>query len=142
MKRLVNGAEVELSTEAEVVRDGNRLWVRTTNGVFSAVAVRQGDQVLVSYQGRQWTVERPRPDRRAVDGDHDGDLVAPMPGSVVEVAVAVGQSVAEGDRLVVVEAMKTHQSLFTPFDGTVESIGVSVGDQVREGQLLVRVAKT
>jgi len=141
MKRLVDGVEVELSTDAEVVRDGDRLWVRTAEGVFSAAAVRRGDQVLVSYRGRQWTVERPRPDRRAVDGDHDGDLAAPMPGSVVEVAVSVGQSVSEGDRLVVVEAMKTHQPLFAPFDGVVESVGVSVGDQVREGQLLVRVAK-
>lgn len=62
-----------------------------------------------------------------------------MPGSIVEVRAVEGQAVERGDKLVILEAMKTQQSFEAPFAGTVTSLPVSTGDQVVEGQLLALV---
>jgi acetyl/propionyl-CoA carboxylase alpha subunit len=59
-----------------------------------------------------------------------GSLLAPMPGVVVRVAVAVGDRVAAGAVIVVLEAMKMEHSVVAPVDGTVTEIGVVAGQQV------------
>ncbi|EBA10637.1 Methylcrotonyl-CoA carboxylase alpha chain [Roseobacter sp. CCS2] len=67
-----------------------------------------------------------------------GDTVlAPMPGLVRDVAVTAGQTVQEGDRMVVLEAMKMEHVLRAPRDGTVDSVMVATGDQVTAGALMV-----
>ena len=77
------------------------------------------------------------------DDEHSGDaeLVSPMPGSVVAVNVAHGDTVNAGTVVVVVEAMKMEHSLTAPVDGVVELL-VAVGDQVKVGQLLARITAT
>jgi 3-methylcrotonyl-CoA carboxylase alpha subunit len=70
---------------------------------------------------------------------HDGDILAPMPGKVIAVDVAEGDSVAAGQRLLVLEAMKMEHALTAPFDGTVAELSVSEGSQVQVEALLVRV---
>ena len=62
-----------------------------------------------------------------------------MPGKVVEVAVQVGQTVARGDKTVVVEAMKMRSTLTAGLDGTVVAVACAEGDQVTGGQLLVEI---
>jgi 3-methylcrotonyl-CoA carboxylase alpha subunit len=71
----------------------------------------------------------------------DGAILAPMPGRIVEVAVAQGETIKRGQRLVVLEAMKMEQALLAPFDGTVAELKAEVGAQVAEGSLLVRVSQ-
>ncbi|MBB5722187.1 3-methylcrotonyl-CoA carboxylase alpha subunit [Loktanella ponticola] len=67
-----------------------------------------------------------------------GDAVmAPMPGLIQDVAVTVGQTVAEGDRLVVLEAMKMEHVLRAPRDGVIAKLDVALGDQVVAGAELV-----
>jgi len=68
-----------------------------------------------------------------------GSLVAPLPGTVVRVAVAVGDAVAAGDVLVAIEAMKMEHDVHAASDGTVTEIHVSPGEQVEAGRLLVVV---
>ncbi|AQA04380.1 acetyl/propionyl-CoA carboxylase subuit alpha [Mycobacterium sp. MS1601] len=77
------------------------------------------------------------------DDEHAGDaeLVSPMPGAVVAVNVEHGATVAAGDVVVAVEAMKMEHSLSAPVDGTVEVL-VAVGDQVKVGQPLARIIAT
>ncbi|CAN5406092.1 biotin carboxylase N-terminal domain-containing protein [soil metagenome] len=65
-----------------------------------------------------------------------GSLLAPMPGAVRQVAVATGDVVAEGDLLLVLEAMKMEHRVTAPTAGTVTEVGVSVGDQVQAGAVL------
>ena len=65
--------------------------------------------------------------------------VAPLPGSVVEVAVRPGDHVAAGQLLVVLEAMKMRHSVASSEDGVVSSVMVEVGAQVESGQALVVV---
>jgi 3-methylcrotonyl-CoA carboxylase alpha subunit len=73
-------------------------------------------------------------------GIHDGEVEAPMPGKVTAVDVSPGQSVAKGERLLTLEAMKMEHALLAPFDGTVVELNAAPGIQVSEGQLLVKVA--
>jgi 3-methylcrotonyl-CoA carboxylase alpha subunit/acetyl-CoA/propionyl-CoA carboxylase biotin carboxyl carrier protein len=69
----------------------------------------------------------------------DGQVVAPMPGTVVDVLVQADQPVAAGDTLVLMEAMKMELSMTAPIDGVVTRVGVAAGDRVALGQLLVVV---
>ena len=64
-----------------------------------------------------------------------------MPGRVIAVDVAHGASVARGQKLVTLEAMKMEHSLTAPFDGIVAELNVTEGAQVTEGTLLVRIEK-
>ncbi len=62
---------------------------------------------------------------------------APMPGLVVAVPVEVGQEIAEGDNLVILESMKMENELKAPRAGRVERVTVGVGDSVERNQTLV-----
>lgn len=64
----------------------------------------------------------------------------PLAGTVVSVAVSVGQSVAAGDLLLVLEAMKMNTNIGAPQAGTVSAVNVGPGATVTEGQILVTLA--
>ena len=67
----------------------------------------------------------------------DRDLRAPMPGLIVRVLVVPGQSVSEGDGLVIIEAMKMENELRADADRTVASVEVREGDAVKQNDTLV-----
>ena len=69
-----------------------------------------------------------------------GDVVAGMGGVVVEVLVSVGQTVAAGDRLLVLEAMKMKSPVVATHAGKVTRVLVSPKDAVEGGQVLVTIA--
>ena len=69
-----------------------------------------------------------------------GVVKAPMPGLVVRVEVTMGQAVAAGEGLVVVEAMKMENELRAPSTGVVAQIHVKAGDRVEKGAALVTLA--
>jgi acetyl-CoA/propionyl-CoA carboxylase biotin carboxyl carrier protein len=69
-----------------------------------------------------------------------GDVLSPMPGSVVAVRVEQGQQVSAGQPLLVVEAMKMEHTLTAPHDGVVEELRVRTGEQVKVDQLLAVVS--
>ncbi len=69
----------------------------------------------------------------------DGAILAPMPGKVITLDVAEGDSVTAGQRLMVLEAMKMEHSLTAPFDGTVTQLSASEGAQVQVEAVLAVV---
>jgi len=69
-----------------------------------------------------------------------GSLLAPMPGTVVRVAVAAGEKVTAGQPLLWLEAMKMQHRIDAPADGVITELGVSAGDQVEVGRVLAVVA--
>ena len=69
----------------------------------------------------------------------DGAILAPMPGKVIAVDVAEGDSVTAGQRLMVLEAMKMEHALTAPFDGTVTELAASEGGQVQVEAVLAVV---
>ncbi|MBQ7496100.1 MAG: acetyl-CoA carboxylase biotin carboxyl carrier protein subunit [Bacteroidaceae bacterium] len=65
---------------------------------------------------------------------------APLPGTIKQVLVAVGQDIAAGDTVVIMEAMKMENNITAEFGGKVTVVKVAVGDQVQSGQVLVETA--
>jgi acetyl/propionyl-CoA carboxylase alpha subunit len=68
-----------------------------------------------------------------------GSLLAPMPGSVVRVGAAVGDTVKAGRPVVWMEAMKMEHAVTAPADGVLTELNVAVGQQVELGAVLARV---
>ena len=66
-----------------------------------------------------------------------GGLVAPMPGRVLEIRAAVGDTVTKGQTMLLLEAMKMEHHMTAPFDGTVTEVRVATGDQVDNGSVLL-----
>jgi acetyl/propionyl-CoA carboxylase alpha subunit len=66
-------------------------------------------------------------------------ITAQMPGKIVKLAVALGDTVAEGQGLVVIEAMKMENEIPSPIDGVVVEIGVREGEAVEMGATLLVV---
>ena len=132
----VNGTAhraVVLSADADAIDisiDGHR--------VHAAVAALEGRYLVQLPSGG---IELALVDRfpRPVDDGPSGGLVAPMPGRILDVRAAVGDTVTAGQVLVVMEGMKMEHHLSTPNDGVVAEVRVAVGDQVDNGAVLVVV---
>jgi propionyl-CoA carboxylase alpha chain len=82
--------------------------------------------------------------RFLVPGDEaaSGGLAAPMPGKVIELRVAVGDSVTSGQTLILLEAMKMEHPMRATLDGIVTEILVSQGEQVENEALLLIIEPT
>ena len=100
-------------------------------------------QLLVSLSGRTIaaTVNGRRTGRAGADsgtgGHGDQAVVAPMPGRVVRILVAVGEDVAVRQGVVVVEAMKMENELRSPKAGRVKEVSVTPGTSVEAGRVLL-----
>jgi acetyl-CoA carboxylase biotin carboxyl carrier protein len=65
------------------------------------------------------------------------EVLAPMPGNIIEVVVSVGDEVKEDDELIILEAMKMENPICAPADGVVKEIKVKEKDVVEADQVLV-----
>jgi len=92
----------------------------------------------IGHGGYAWPVH-PVTAARGDAGAVDGQLRAPMPGQVIQVIVAVGDSVCSGDPILVIESMKMELTLAAPADGTLAELTVAPGDSVVVDQPLARV---
>ena len=100
-------------TTASVAHYDDRWWVHTPEGTSCLTA-------LPRY---------PVPSTQAAEGS----LNAPMPGSIVELLVRVGQKVEVGQPLLKLEAMKMEHLICAPAQGVIQSLPYAVGDQVEVG---------
>ena len=66
-------------------------------------------------------------------------VTAPLPGTITEVCVTVGQQVKEGQTVVILEAMKMQNNIEAETTGTITSIMVKQGDTVMEGAVLITI---
>jgi acyl-CoA carboxylase subunit alpha len=68
-----------------------------------------------------------------------GSLVAPMPGTVIRLGAAAGETVSAGQALIWLEAMKMEHTITAPSDGVLVELNVATGQQVDVGAVLARV---
>ena len=101
-----------------------------------------GEPLFVISAMRQTKVSWPKFE---IDGDDDGSdgssVRAPIVGKVAKLLVKVGDSVAKGDRIAVVEAMKMEHVLHAGRDGTIAKVAASEGQQVNQGALIASLAE-
>ncbi|HYM29017.1 MAG TPA: biotin/lipoyl-containing protein, partial [Steroidobacteraceae bacterium] len=137
--RLAGGATIEL---AEATLEGETVAARLGARRFKARCYRDGERVLLwcGAEAYELRLDDPRTHEFAASAA-SGGLTTPLPGVVVAVPVAVGQEVAAGDALMVIEAMKMEHTIAAPYAGTVASIHFARGDRVPEGRELLELTR-
>jgi biotin carboxyl carrier protein len=159
----VNGESIEVELDAEGIRvngtgvhahlaqvDGTPIHLLSIGSAIHRIAVMAGEtrgRYLLWSDRHRFDVEAVDERTRAIralsgKGKADGGpvpLVAPMPGLIVRVAVAVGDVVEPGQGLVVMEAMKMENELRAASGGTVSAVRVSAGAVVDRGAVLVEL---
>ncbi|MFP5220353.1 MAG: biotin carboxylase N-terminal domain-containing protein [Actinomycetes bacterium] len=151
----VDGRDVEVAYAVRrsglmVEVDGSPLGAVVLHAASADVVELEIDGVRrrfdVSAVGTSWFVDSALGATELVEHDRypepgsglsAGSLTAPMPGTVVRVAAEAGATVAAGDVLLVLEAMKMEHAVRAPGDGTVDQVHVTAGQQVDAGALLV-----
>ncbi len=95
--------------------------------------------VMVTERGHSRTFSPYPPRQTAGASASSGDILSPMPGRIIAVEVAKGQSVTKGQKLLTLEAMKMEHTLTAPFDGVVAELNAEAGAQVQVEALLARI---
>ena len=127
-----DGTVAEATVDGEAVSDG---WLPALKFIETEI---DADVVFVSRGQYRFHIP-PRfvsPD----EAGHGGSSVAPMPGSILRVMIAVGDRVVAGQPLLAMEAMKMEHQVVSPEAGVVAEVFVQAGQQVDSGQPLVRIA--
>ncbi|NNL87073.1 MAG: biotin/lipoyl-binding protein [Myxococcales bacterium] len=143
----------------EVKIDGETLHVDVTKSARTIYSViedgrqyeamvdeRRGDRLDISLGGRMFHLdvvdERTRLLAEAGSSAPTGPqtVAADMPGKIVKIEAAVGQTVSEGEVILIIEAMKMENPIASPIDGVVKELGAAEGDAVDGGAMLFTVA--
>lgn len=103
-----------------------------------AYAASGKDALQLRVDGQTWRLPFHRRGAAAAEGG-SGETLAPMTGTILSVAVAVGDPVAEGDPLLVLSAMKMEHKLTAEIAGTVKTLAAAAGDSVEAGSILVQI---
>ncbi|KQU53101.1 methylcrotonoyl-CoA carboxylase [Sphingomonas sp. Leaf339] len=130
------GWSIALDGQAPVMR-GETL--PTTHGLLPAAPWTGPIQIFAD--GDLHIVDFPNRPELAGGTTVNGTIRAPMPGRIVSIDVAEGDTVTKGQTLLVLEAMKMEQALIAPFDGIVATLTAEQGGQVVEGAMLAEVTR-
>jgi len=119
-----------------------KLCIETAGRRFQGAVSVRGDILEVFHDGQRVVLMQDDPMHHAGEEEAAaGSLLAPMPGAITALLVAVGDVVSRGQPLLVLEAMKIEHTIAAPFEGTVSEIFFSKGQQVtQEGAELVRLS--
>jgi propionyl-CoA carboxylase alpha chain len=125
-----------------VVAAGDTEVVLEHDGTRRTFTVHGGDDGVLDVESSLGHVALRRVPRFVDPADQvaTGSLLAPMPGTVVSVAVEAGSSVSAGDPVLVLEAMKMQHTVAAPHDGVVTELPVTPGMQVAAGSVLAVVS--
>ena len=88
---------------------------------------RTDDGYLVDDNGATFMLNEARAEGVAGGAAGDGAIISPMPGKIIALEVAAGDTVTKGQKLLTLEAMKMEHSLTAPFDGKVAELNAAGG---------------
>jgi 3-methylcrotonyl-CoA carboxylase alpha subunit len=120
---------------APFLLDGKRVEV----ALHGPGAEEPAPAMLVAESGAVWQLTPWRAEASAGGAAGDGAILSPMPGKIIAVEVAAGDTVTKGQKLLTLEAMKMEHSLVAPFDGVVAELNTVAGTQVQVEALLARI---
>lgn len=109
---------------------------------FQFVVVKDKEKRFV-YQGSQCiclepdSLEKRVYEQGALGGESQGEIKAPMPGTLIQILQTKGSKVKEGETLAVVEAMKMEHALKAPFNGVVKNVHCSEKSRVDKDQVIL-----
>ncbi|MFC2129966.1 biotin/lipoyl-containing protein [Bacteroidota bacterium] len=139
----INGEKKSFSTK--IISDNIiSMFIKdSSKNIYSA---EDDNNIYVSLEGESFVFEKVKDEEKSFDGQEEGsgdrqEVLPPMPGSIVKVLVEKGQTVEEGEALIIVEAMKMETSLYAALDGIVTEINVEAGEQVDSDIVLIVVEK-
>ena len=121
---LIDGQSIPVAIQP-VTEDRFRVTVR---GHTAEVTVQDENDLLLERYGLEHAA-----------GPAEREIRAPMPGLVLNVMIEIGQTVNEGDGLLVLEAMKMENELRAPAGGVIDAIHVAANDPVDKDALLIEI---
>jgi len=123
--------------KAQTASNSSGEYTIKVNGKSYAVKLDGNNKATVNGKAYDIDVKAGIETKSAANAGNGEEIKAGLPGNVLRIEVSEGDSVSEGDVLLVVEAMKMETEIKAPKSGTVQSILVSQGDKVVTGQGLV-----
>ena len=104
---------------------------------INATVIASGERRHVFYHGVGYLLTAVDPLFHVGEGAGVGGLTAPMPGKVIALVAKVGERVAQGAPLLILEAMKMEHTIAAPTTGLLKAFRFAVGEQVADGDELV-----
>ncbi len=111
----------------------------TVNGTAYDVTVEEADASAAPVQTAAPAPKKAAPKAAPAGAAGNVKIECPMPGTVMEVKLKVGDKVSNGTPIVVIEAMKMENEVPATCEGTIASINVSKGDSVETGTLIATI---
>ena len=132
------------TADVEIIRaEGGRLDLLIDGERVSAYVSSDGAKRWVTINGQTVVLTKSSGAKsRGAGHDHASELAAPMPGQVRGVNFSEGESVAKGQTLLVLEAMKMEIRIQAPTDGVVKKLHVKQGQTVEREQILVEIEES
>ncbi len=128
----------ELNKETVFIRKLADQYFASTDGVKWNKLARQDSPSILLNVDRVFKLYRGyKPS--TLGGDNVGGLFTQMPGKVVKIMAQVGEKVAKGQTLLILEAMKMENEIKSGLDGVVKAIHVKSGDALENGILMMEV---
>jgi biotin carboxyl carrier protein len=97
------------------------------------------DMLIVDDIGYKTRTNKMYKLRKPYKPENPSHLKSFMPGNIPEIFVEVGAEVSEGEKLLILEAMKMKNVILAPFNGKVKSINVKLGDMVPKNFILIEL---
>jgi pyruvate carboxylase subunit B len=137
----IKSGETQMAGNYKVVVDGKQYDVQVVEGdanieIKEVSVVTAPEKLAVAAGGAGSTVAAPEKVAVPVGGAGSIEIHSQTPGTIWKILVNPGDSIKEGEKIMILEAMKMEIDIVAPIDGVVASINVKVNDSVIDGQLL------
>ena len=131
--QLISQSEAGILLERTMANGSRQQW--------RLVGHKDGEKRTLWLNGRTHHYERVLP-RGGGAASHNASLAATIPAVVADILVSIGDSVATGDKLLLLESMKMIIPIQAPYDGTVTALNCSQGESIQAGIQLIELDET
>ena len=151
--KIINGSEALLdnkSVDYELIKMKSQNYLLRINNYFYEICTDKIDNNEYSLFVNGYKVEtisRTELQERAatlinaatISSNHKVEIKAPMPGLIIKIKKSIGESINEGESILILEAMKMENDLKAPVSGVVKEISVAEGSAVEKGDILFSI---